>query len=67
VFIAASITTMMSTRLDISSSQGVRVTLAGLYTFVGAVCFGVGSYLLIPELFDGERRGPATAPEAFSA
>ena len=34
---------------------------AGLYTFVGALCFLVGSYLLIPELFDGEARAQSDA------
>jgi hypothetical protein len=34
--------------------------LAGFYTFVGALCFLLGSYLLIPELFDGEARDPTT-------
>lgn len=33
--------------------------LAGLYTFLGAVCFLVGAYLLIPEMFDGEPRDPS--------
>lgn len=28
--------------------------LAGLYTFLGALCFLVGSYLLVPELFEEE-------------
>jgi hypothetical protein len=32
--------------------------LAAFYTFVGAVCFLVGAYLLVPELFDGEPRDP---------
>jgi len=27
---------------------------AGLYTAVGAVCFPLGSYLMVPELFDEE-------------
>lgn len=34
--------------------------LAGFYTVVGALCFLAGSYLLIPELFDGETCVPAT-------
>jgi hypothetical protein len=38
--------------------------LAGFYTFVGALGFLVGSYLLIPELFDGEARTPETATAA---
>jgi hypothetical protein len=36
-----------------------QLHLADLYTFVGALCFLVGSYLLIPELFDGEERNAA--------
>ena len=32
---------------------------ANLWTFVGAVCFFVASYLMIPELFDAD----ATAPD----
>ena len=30
--------------------------LASLFTLVGALCFFVGSYLMIPEMFDGEQR-----------
>jgi hypothetical protein len=33
-----------------------QLWLAGFWTFVGALCFLLGSYLLIPELFDGEAR-----------
>jgi hypothetical protein len=36
--------------------------LSGFYTFVGALCFLVGSYLLIPELFDGKVREPTRDP-----
>lgn len=43
-----------------------QLWLAGFYTFFGALCFLAGSYLLIPELFDGEVRdvtaGRQTAP-----
>lgn len=35
--------------------------LGGFYTFVGGLFFLMGSYLLIPELFDGEARGAAPA------
>jgi hypothetical protein len=34
--------------------------LAGFFTFVGALCFLVASYLLIPELFDGNVRESTT-------
>jgi hypothetical protein len=42
--------------------------LAGFYTFIGGLCFLVGSYLLIPELFDGKAREPVRArpPRALS-
>jgi len=36
-----------------------RLWLAGWFTVVGSMCFLVGSYLLIPELFDGEGRESA--------
>jgi hypothetical protein len=35
--------------------------LGGFYTFVGGLFFLMGSYLLVPELFDGEARGAAPA------
>ncbi len=41
-----------------------EIWLAGLYTFVGALCFLVGSYLLIPELFDGKVRESTTGTTA---
>ena len=37
---------------------------ANLYTALGALCFLVGAYLMIPELFDGEPAGDS--PERFS-
>jgi hypothetical protein len=35
---------------------------AGFYTAAGGVCFLVGSYLMIPELFDEEEESSAAAP-----
>ena len=34
---------------------------ANLWTLIGAICFLVGSYLLIPELFDADAQTAATA------
>ncbi|MDG2306465.1 MAG: hypothetical protein P8R42_17805 [Candidatus Binatia bacterium] len=36
------------------------VFLASLYTWIGAVCFLVGAYLMIPELFDEAEQAPAS-------
>ena len=39
---------------DVLDAERPRFWLAGLWTFAGALGFLGGSYLLIPELFDGE-------------
>lgn len=43
-----------------------RVWDAGLWTFVGALCFLVGAWLLIPELFDADAAAPVRAVEAVA-
>ena len=40
-----------------SDSDAPRFFVANLGTFLGAVCFLAASYLLLPEMFDGEERG----------
>jgi len=40
--------------------------LAGFYTLIGGLCFFLGSYLLIPELFDGDARETSQATRADS-
>jgi hypothetical protein len=44
------------------ATPAARLFASNALTALGALCFGVGAYLLVPELFDTERTAPAPSP-----